>query len=211
MARRWTRYDANHLSPEALPDPFHFDPLHITKVDVRVGKRIRLRRTLLGVVPVELWNHKNKVYLELPRLSNCLNLRYEDILDDPILFLQKVSDFLPRKDQDFTVPQDAVKEDDVSKKDFNYYRDYYLNEKWRSKLNATHISQINTYLDKDLVQHFAYDVLDAGTGPAEKTLICRERNNHLGATGVAGPAPTCSSKRAAGCIGQVGEGSKVER
>jgi len=33
--------------------------------------------------PVDLWNRKNLSYLELAKYTNCITLRYEELLEDP--------------------------------------------------------------------------------------------------------------------------------
>ena len=44
-------------------------------------------------------------------------------------------------------------------KDSNYYRDYYLNEKWRDKISNEAVSAINERVDKTLMSYFGYRVL----------------------------------------------------
>ncbi len=42
---------------------------------------------------------------------------------------------------------------------FAYYQDYYLNERWRDNLSEEAISIINEAVDKNLMNHFGYEVL----------------------------------------------------
>ncbi|MBW1914379.1 MAG: hypothetical protein JRI86_05510 [Deltaproteobacteria bacterium] len=42
------------------------------------------------------------------------------------------------------------------KKDYNYYRKYYLQEQWREKLDTNIIKIINKYLDAEIMERFDY-------------------------------------------------------
>ena len=44
-------------------------------------------------------------------------------------------------------------------KDFGFYRDYYLNERWRDELTDAAIALINQRLDHDMASRFGYDTL----------------------------------------------------
>jgi hypothetical protein len=107
--------------------------------------------------PIELWNVKNKAYLELEEL-NVLNLRSEDLFNDPARFIDRICQnfALPRKSATFVDYADSTKEQG---KDSNYYRDYYLKEKWREKLSETAIDLINSAVDRSLMEHFNYALL----------------------------------------------------
>lgn len=107
--------------------------------------------------PVELWNIKNRSYLGLAGLD-ALNLTSENVLDDPAKVIDQISETfgITRKSDDFINYEKSTKD---SKKNSNYYRDYYLGEKWRDELSNVAITQINKSLDMDLMQHFGYQVL----------------------------------------------------
>lgn len=45
-------------------------------------------------------------------------------------------------------------------KNFDYYNDYYLNERWKDELTDESISIINSRLDKSIVDYFGYELLD---------------------------------------------------
>ncbi len=108
--------------------------------------------------PVELWNLKNGSYLNLNQGFPALNLRYEDVLCDPQRAMKQVeSEFkLQRSTPEFRNYERSTKE---TSKDSAYYKDYYLNERWREKLSADAVEVINSCLDQELVQRFGYQLL----------------------------------------------------
>tara|TARA_B100001093_G_C26573512_1_gene904017 strand:- start:542 stop:745 length:204 start_codon:yes stop_codon:yes gene_type:complete len=54
---------------------------------------------------------------------------------------------------------DYVRSTKEVSKDSNYYRDFYLSEKWRHDLSDEAIEAINESVDEDLMAHFGYQVL----------------------------------------------------
>lgn len=109
--------------------------------------------------PVELWNIKNRAYLGLPE-GQTLRTRTEDYFEDPAAIIDTISRTfsIRRKSPEFINYERSTKD---QSKDSAYYRDYYLNERWREKLSADAIGLINASLDKDLVSRFGYRVLEA--------------------------------------------------
>ncbi len=105
--------------------------------------------------PVDVWNHKNASYLQLKDGFPALNLKYEDILMSPEGIINTISqEFSFRtKMNDFKNREKSTKE---KSKDFSFYRDYYLEEKWREKLSTTAIEIINESLDDGVIQQFGY-------------------------------------------------------
>lgn len=108
--------------------------------------------------PVELWNLKVEGYRRLTRSVTVLHLRYEDIIANPEGFLGQVARYLERRGAEFSIHTDAVKKQD-SGKDIDYYRNYYLNERWRDSLGNEHIDLINRVLDSSLVEAAGYKML----------------------------------------------------
>jgi len=108
--------------------------------------------------PIDLWNLKNRSYLNLNRYAHVYNLRYEDLLASPEITLQRISDWIgiSFKQEKFINIQASTKGDHV---DFAYYQDYYLNEHWRDKLSPEAIDSINDRLDKQVVEKFEYVIL----------------------------------------------------
>jgi hypothetical protein len=105
--------------------------------------------------PVDLWNLKNAAYLRLEGSVPTLNVTYEDILEDPAGIIQLIATTfsLGRTSEHFRDYAESTKDSD---KDSNYYRDYYLNERWKSKLSAEAIALVNERLDGGLMDHFGY-------------------------------------------------------
>lgn len=110
--------------------------------------------------PIELWNLKTDGYKQLAKQHTVLRIRYEDVIDNPENFLSNVAEYLEKKPKKFTFLNMSAKEDDVGKKDFDYYRDYYLNQKWQEKLTNEHIKTINHFLDPIIVQEAGYTMLE---------------------------------------------------
>ena len=107
--------------------------------------------------PVALWNIKNASYLQLKHLSG-LNITTESTIRDPEAVIAKISEHfsIDILSQQFLNYEKSTKD---STKDFAYYQDYYLNQKWRNELSAQAVSSISDAVDKNLMHHFAYEVL----------------------------------------------------
>lgn len=107
--------------------------------------------------PIELWNLKNKAYLKLQEL-HALNLRSEDLFKNPEQFMENIcqSFSIQRKSPVFI---DYVVSTKEHGKDSDYYKEYYLKEKWRTELSNTAIDIINSTIDHRLMEYFSYAVL----------------------------------------------------
>lgn len=110
--------------------------------------------------PIELWNLKTDGYNHLEKRHTTLRIRYEDVIDNPESFLSIVSQYLEKKPKKFTLLNKAAKEDDVGKKDFDYYRDYYLNQLWIEQLTSEHIKTINQFLNRCIVEEAGYKLIE---------------------------------------------------
>lgn len=107
--------------------------------------------------PIELWNIKNSSYLQLSEL-NGLNITTESIFQDPKAIIDKISNhFSVKKLSDKFINYDRSTKD--KDKDSNWYRDYYLNEKWQDEITSDAIAIINETVDKKLMSYFGYSVL----------------------------------------------------
>jgi len=114
--------------------------------------------------PVELWNLKTDGYRRLAKIAVTVNVRYEDLLDSPMAFLRTLEQHLERRTRKFELTVESTKKDDVGHKDFNYYHDYYLNERWRKELGHEHIAAINHFLEPAIVERSGYEIIPtAGT------------------------------------------------
>ena len=108
---------------------------------------------------VDLWNYKVSSYLALAEHFPTTVLTYEALVDDPAQALDKIrlaSDNTWKQGGFENLPESTKEQG----KDSSYYRDYYGNERWRSKLTDDVVALINTRLDRELMSAFAYHVLE---------------------------------------------------
>ena len=125
------------------------------------------RENVAGEIPgpVELWNIKNASYIQLQRKLPVLNLAFEELLENPEEVLCQIGKqfHLEWKVDGFVNYDQSAKRfhlEDESK-GTQFYRDYYLNEKWKSDLSPSLISIINERLDDDVMNYFGYERLVA--------------------------------------------------
>lgn len=107
--------------------------------------------------PVEIWNHKNAAYLALGDYTNTVHCRYEDLLADPLAFLERLRcdhEIRPRRSP-FENIHEATKGRRRAKT-FEDYRAYYLGERWRRELDDECIELINERLDDEVTSRFGY-------------------------------------------------------
>jgi len=107
---------------------------------------------------IELWNEKNKAYVELAKHYNVLLLTYEELLASPEATLRKITDRLGCQFQEFKNIYAAAKTEDKGKS-HDYYCDYYLNERWKKKLSLEDIRWISSQLDPKVMEVFEYKLL----------------------------------------------------
>ena len=112
--------------------------------------------------PTIMWNEKNSAYLRLNGGMPTANLRYEDLLADPEQTLARLATrySIDRSRPDFANIIASTKEREGAK-DFDYYRNYYLHEQWKTELQASALHTINKYLNFDLMNQFGYEKLEA--------------------------------------------------
>lgn len=109
--------------------------------------------------PIALWNIKNASYLQLVNL-NGLNITTESTIQDPESVITKISNHfsIDRLSTKFLNYEKSTKD---KTRDFTYYQDYYLNQRWRNNLSEQATSIINATVDRNLMSHFGYEVLEA--------------------------------------------------
>ncbi|MEM9346345.1 MAG: hypothetical protein AAGB26_06995 [Planctomycetota bacterium] len=107
--------------------------------------------------PIELWNVKNRSYFSLGQDKSLLTTT-EKILEDPEWIINQISEKggINKRSNIFINFDQSTKEAD---KDNKYYRDYYLNERWKEDLTQKAIEIINRSLDAGLATHFGYNIL----------------------------------------------------
>ncbi len=109
--------------------------------------------------PVELWNVKNNAYLELSAHYHVLSLTYEDLLDSPENAVRKIFNNIGMVLEKFENVFDAAKKQDQSFKDHSFYRNYYLNECWKTQLSQKDIRWISSQLDPRVMRSYGYRFL----------------------------------------------------
>jgi len=105
--------------------------------------------------PIEMWNLKNKFYIDLKEKYIVENIRYEDLLLNLENVINKIS-----KRFNISRKYKIAKNIEISTKDkeknYNFYYDYYINELWKNKLNKDSINIINKFLDESVLDYFKY-------------------------------------------------------
>jgi hypothetical protein len=109
--------------------------------------------------PVELWNIKNSSYFNLNSLG-AATITSESVLANPKAFIDTIRDSfsIPESTNYFTNLNESTKD---KNKNFDYYNDYYLNERWKDELSDESISIINSRLDRSVLDYFGYELLKA--------------------------------------------------
>jgi hypothetical protein len=107
--------------------------------------------------PIELWNIKNRSYLQLTDF-NGMNITTESMVENPESVINSIGRHfsIARPSPDFRNYDQSTKDES---KDFAYYQHYYVNEKWREDLSQKAIATINQSVDRNLMAHFDYRVL----------------------------------------------------
>lgn len=109
---------------------------------------------------IEMWNVKTRSYFDLVDAGRGRVVRYEDLLDDAgAVFGQLAGDFgLPLAGGPFRNVERGAKKADAGKS-LDYYRDYYLEERWRERFDDASLERISGMLDRDLVRRLGYGVI----------------------------------------------------
>ncbi len=108
--------------------------------------------------PIDMWNKKNASYLLFKNNLSVMNLRYEELIYNPFEILTKTAQYmnLIRK---YNKLKNVVRSTKDSNKNFRYYQEYYLKEKWKNNLKDQEIEIINDSLDEKTMNHFSYKIL----------------------------------------------------
>lgn len=115
--------------------------------------------------PVEMWNIKNRSYLDLQEKANLYPLRYEDLLENPGKVIDDIGDkfSISLRKKGFQNIEKSTKE--PGRKNFDFYRNYYLQEEWKKNLDSKALTIINGSLDHDLAKSLGYEVIQTLEGP----------------------------------------------
>lgn len=141
--------------------PYHGPKLHDSFYSFLRSEWILTRRdrcSLNKLNPMEIWNLKNGSYLSALQVGG-LNLNSESLFVSGEEVVNKIaSHFSFSKKQDVFINfEQSTKE---RGKDSRYYRDYYLGEQWRGEIDERSFELINQYIDKSLVRHYGYTLIE---------------------------------------------------
>ena len=108
--------------------------------------------------PIDLWNIKNNSYFNL-KTSNVLHITSEMLIVNPEDVISDISSKfnINRTSANFKNYNKSTKDKD---KDSNFYKNYYLKEKWKQLLDQEAVDIINHNIDKNLMKFFDYDIID---------------------------------------------------
>jgi hypothetical protein len=108
--------------------------------------------------PIDVWNHKNAAYISLKKHHRTINIKYENLLQDPESILKEISDTVSCnwKSTKFLNIYHSTKDQG---KDYAFYRNYYLEEQWKTHLRDPEIQIINQRLDSEVMGYFGYKKL----------------------------------------------------
>jgi len=106
--------------------------------------------------PIIMWNLKNASYLRLAREVDGWIIRYEDLVSAPETIIDALAraSGIPRKRGAFVNVEESIKGEE--NRDFDFYRAYYLEERWRAELPSAAIPFINLHLDETLLTDLGY-------------------------------------------------------
>ena len=109
--------------------------------------------------PVAMWNQKNASYVRLARELQGQIIRYEDLAAEPEAIIHAIAQagFDWRRGTFENVWESAKKGEEH--RNFAYYRDYYLNERWREALSGEDAQFISQQLDVRILRELGYHCL----------------------------------------------------
>lgn len=108
------------------------------------------------ITPLELWNKKNRAYLDLAKLNiNCINLTYEGLLQNPKQLISDLNqDYGFDLISEFKNIEQGTKID--SNKSFQSYKEKYLNPAWEGVMTHDDIQYINSIIDTSVMDDLGY-------------------------------------------------------
>jgi len=108
--------------------------------------------------PMELWNTKNRAYLRLHNSQwNSINLTYEDLVADPEKWINQIAKVTrTTKKSEIFLNWEKTTTRFAPDKTYAFYKNYYLQEQWKTLLSNQQIELINQQLDEDVMAKFGY-------------------------------------------------------
>ena len=73
-------------------------------------------------------------------------------------FISEINKHIKTSNKKVSIPLESTKKT-TNEKDFEFYKNYYVNEVWRKKINSEQIAVVNSFLDHDLVKRAGYSIL----------------------------------------------------
>lgn len=107
--------------------------------------------------PMALWNAKTAAYVRLADERGAVLLGYEELVADPLAVVDRLArehGLEPRR-QPFQNVRRSTRRN-AGARDFAYYRDYYLGERWRERLAPEILEIANSELDGALMARLGY-------------------------------------------------------
>ncbi|MCS4194427.1 hypothetical protein GGP50_002653 [Salinibacter ruber] len=153
---------STYRRPYGIGEPSNRD--HLEAFITQRCEGIRYKEGGLGAFesPLDMWNRKNRAYLDLADSFDVFNVKYENVLLNTRDVIEEVADTygLSMKGESFANVQASTKDDG---KDLAFYRQYYGERKWRQEFTPEAVEFINENVDKGVMQAFGYEVV----GPSE--------------------------------------------
>jgi len=108
--------------------------------------------------PLELWNLKNKSYVDLKNkvTKTVINVTYEQLIKNPEECMRKIA---AEGNIKFNVNgrfENYLKTTKNSNMTYEDYRKYYLTEEWKSEFNKEDFAYLNPKIDNELMEYFNY-------------------------------------------------------
>lgn len=111
--------------------------------------------------PLEMWNIKNRSYIELKNsVKHHQLVRYEDLVAQPKEILTQLREqFGLSKTLSWFKTQNRYISGTEGVLKRRFHSDYYLHERWKHELKDSDVQFINSILDKELMEKAGYEIL----------------------------------------------------
>jgi hypothetical protein len=110
--------------------------------------------------PIVMWNQKNDSYVKMEEYVQLHEIvKYEEILEDPPKFMNLLAEKFGFSKPAIFKNISSLLTNSHGIKSQSFHKDYYLNEDWRKNLRHDHVKEINSWLDRDLMQKLNYSII----------------------------------------------------
>ena len=107
--------------------------------------------------PIALWNAKNRAYMSLAEARGARTLSYEQLVADPELIIGQIATAAAASTTARFFTNITASTKGGGHREFSDYRDYYLNERWQTRLSPSAVITINATVDHDVMRYFSYE------------------------------------------------------